>query len=218
MRMLVCDDDPVYRTLLAGLARHVAHEPLIAADGEEGWELYLRWQPRVILTDWMMPITTGVELTQRIRSVESDVRPIVIICTTLSAREHVLDGFRAGADDYVAKPFDQEIFAARITAAYEASKHAMQREEAAERRVVEKVQPHTGPDSAELMESFDTLSKLYIEQRAYAKARAFLRRQERIARQMGDLVVVSQIRRTLEELQGESDAVLDEARETAGVG
>ncbi len=178
MRMLVCDDDPVYRTLLAGLARHVAHEPLIAADGEEGWELYLRWQPRVVLTDWMMPVTTGVELTQRIRSVESDIRPIVIICTTLSAREHVLDGFRAGADDYVAKPFDQEIFAARIAAAYDATKHAMEREVTAERRVVDMVQPHTGGDSVELMESFDTLSKLYIEQRAYAKARAFLRRQE----------------------------------------
>lgn len=211
MRMLVVDDDPVYRTLLAGLARQTGHDPLIAADGEEAWEIFLRDQPRIVLTDWMMPVCTGVELTQRIRSVELDIRPIVIIVTSLSAREHVLDGFRAGADDYVAKPFDQEIFAARIQAAYGATKHALEQQEGAHRRLVEKCQDFIGKDSPELLESFDTLSQLYIEQRSYAKARAFLRRQERIARNLGDLQGVAKIRATLDELRDQEDELLSQS-------
>jgi DNA-binding response OmpR family regulator len=211
MRMLVADDDPVYRTLLVGLARHVGHDPLVACDGEEAWELYLHAQPRVVLTDWMMPNVTGVELTARIRAMQTDVRPMIIIVTSLSQRERVLEGFRAGADDYVAKPFDQEVFAARVRAATSAAQHAAEQEEAAHHKLVELCKAVIGRDSPELMDSLQALSRLYLEQRAYSKARAFLRRQEQIARMSGDLATLAHVRATLDEVRELEDDILPDA-------
>lgn len=84
-----------------------------AADGEEGWERFRRDRPEVVVLDLMLPRLDGMSLCRRIRS-ESSV-PVVM----LTARSDPLDivvGLEAGADDYITKPFDLPVLAARLRA------------------------------------------------------------------------------------------------------
>ena len=209
MQMLIADDDPIYRKLLEAFARKLGHEPLVAFDGEQGWRLYEAHHPRLVLSDWMMPELSGVELCRRIRDQKHPRRPYVILVTSLAAEENVLEGFAAGADDYVAKPFEQRIFASRVAAASEAIANMVSLEEQLHREVVSKCQDALGHESPELMSSLGALTSLYVEKGIYAKARAFLRRQIDIAKSQGDL---SSLRRLKESLQQVSDAELAAAR------
>lgn len=206
MQMLVVDDDPMYQKLLAGFAKRLGHEPLVAADGEAAWKIYLDRRPRIVLSDWMMPKLSGVDLCRRIRALATRERPYILLVTSLSASEDMLAGFRAGADDYVAKPFDHEVFATRVAAATERIKDALGQEERLHREVVAKCQGALGHDHPELMESLGALSRIYAEQQVFAKARAFVRRQIELATHNGDAATVESLRASLEDIQRQERA------------
>lgn len=117
MWALIADDDPMHRRLLEATLRGWGHQVLLAADGREAWELFLKnEQPLLALVDWSMPEMDGLELCQRFRTVRArDGRPRLIhavLVTVRSERADVLRGLEAGADDYLTKPVDrQELFA-----------------------------------------------------------------------------------------------------------
>jgi DNA-binding response OmpR family regulator len=209
MQILVVDDDPVCRAMLAAAVRRVRHEPLEAADGEEAWERYRDVRPRIVLTDWLMPKLTGVELCARIREVADPRATYLILVTSMSAREDTLAGFCAGADDYVAKPVEIDVFAARLRAAMRVVEGLAAEEEMVHRRVVEACQGTIGAEHPELMPSLEALRKIYEERRAFAKARAFLRRQIAVARGAGDTETTDRLTRTLADIQDREDAALE---------
>lgn len=128
MEMLIADDDALYRRLLTSFAKDLHYRPLLAADGEQAWQLYQEHQPSFVILDWMMPHRTGVELCRSIRAFDAKHRPYIILVTTLSESERILEGFQCGADDYVAKPFDRRIFASRVRVASERVQTALERE------------------------------------------------------------------------------------------
>jgi len=112
-RILVVEDDPgIARLVLATLTRS-GFECRYAPDGLEGWTAFRQSDPHLVLTDIMMPGMSGHELCVKIR--ETSTIPIIMM-TAADSEEAQLQGFKGGADDYVAKPFNPKIMTARVIA------------------------------------------------------------------------------------------------------
>lgn len=118
MRILVAEDDAVSLLILRRAVEKLGHECLAAEDGERAWRLYEE-NPGVdvIISDWMMPGMDGLELCRRIRDDGRKGYTYFIFLTALSDKEHLLQGFEAGADDYLAKPLDREELQVRLISA-----------------------------------------------------------------------------------------------------
>lgn len=112
--VLVAEDDPITRQLLKRFLQNKGHQVLLAADGEQAWSLYCEHQPRLIVSDWRMPRLDGLELCRRIREQENDDYTYMLILTSTTDREAMVQGFAAGADDFMTKPFNREELEWRI--------------------------------------------------------------------------------------------------------
>lgn len=108
------EDDPDVRTLVAEVCRLQGHEVLEASNGAEAIELGTGGQPDLVLVDWVLPDISGTEVILELRR-QGLVSPIVIL-TGRSTKTDEVVGLEVGADDYVTKPFDSRILAARINA------------------------------------------------------------------------------------------------------
>ena len=84
----------------------VYYQVLTADNGREGWELTRQHLPDIVLSDVMMPLMNGLELTQQIRENPLTDHIAILLVTARSAHENRLDSLRLGADEYVVKPFD----------------------------------------------------------------------------------------------------------------
>ena len=103
----------------------LGHECLIAEDGDRAWALLQASSVDVLVTDWMMPGLDGPELCRRIRARQADHYTYIVLATSMSARDDIVSGMQAGADDYLIKPLDpfavqtRLIAAERVTALHE---------------------------------------------------------------------------------------------------
>ena len=112
-RVLVVEDDPgIARLILATLTRS-GFECRYAPDGAEGWKAFQASDPHLVLTDIMMPGLSGHELCVKIREISTV--PIIMM-TAADTEDAQLQGFKGGADDYVAKPFNPKMMTARVIA------------------------------------------------------------------------------------------------------
>ena len=115
MRTLVADDDRTTRLILERLLPQWGYEPVPAADGIQAWEALTDDEaPRLAILDWDMPGLTGVEICRRLREAQRDRSTYAIILTSHDRRDDIVQGLRAGADDYLTKPFDKEELQARL--------------------------------------------------------------------------------------------------------
>ena len=115
MRILIADDDVTSRLVLAGVLQKHGHEVVVTTDGAEAWDAMRRPDaPALAILDWMMPGLAGVDVCRRIRSLRSDQPPYLIILTSRGEKADVVAGLEAGADDYLAKPFDSGELRARV--------------------------------------------------------------------------------------------------------
>jgi len=89
---------------------------LQAHDGEEAWELARDARPDLAVLDVLMPKLDGFELTRRIRADEATRRIPIILLTARAQDADVQQGFDAGADDYIRKPFSPQELRARVQA------------------------------------------------------------------------------------------------------
>lgn len=117
MNILIADDDPVFLPLLAQELNLLGHTVAAASDGAEAWKLYQSFRPNIVLTDWAMPGIDGLELARMIRSENRVEYTYVIFLTVLYGRGSYLEAMRAGADDYLNKPFDRDQLHARLSVA-----------------------------------------------------------------------------------------------------
>src|SRR2546430_373289 len=108
MRVLIADDEPVNRLVLARKLRQWGHEPVLAADGAQAWAMMQAEPFRMVITDWMMPEMDGIELTRRIRYSPFGGYTYVLLLTAQTGVEALVEGIEAGADDFVTKPFQME--------------------------------------------------------------------------------------------------------------
>jgi two-component system, cell cycle response regulator len=117
-KILLAEDSPVYRHLISGHLKEWGFDLQIAKDGAAAWKLLQAPDaPRLALLDWVLPKIEGVELCRRIRNAQalSDYTYIVLL-TGKDAKNDLLEGMRAGADDYLAKPFHPPELKARLLA------------------------------------------------------------------------------------------------------
>lgn len=115
MRILIADDDITSRTVLAAVLQKNGHEVVEACDGTEALAVLEGPDaPRIAILDWMMPGMDGIGICQRVRARESDRPPYLMMLTTRGEKTDVSAGLRAGANDYLAKPFNAVELAARV--------------------------------------------------------------------------------------------------------
>ena len=112
--MLVADDSAVYRRLVEQALSSSEFLVLLAKSGLEAVKLFKEHHPQIVITDWVMPDITGIDLCRRIRASTEDPYTYVIILTSVSEKENVVEGLAAGADDYLTKPFDANELLARV--------------------------------------------------------------------------------------------------------
>jgi two-component system cell cycle response regulator len=118
MRVLVADDDEIYRSLLATTLGRWGYEVTPVAGGEEALEhLAAEGAPTLAILDWMMPGLTGPEVCARLRARVAHRYTYVLLLTARDKREDLVQGLDAGADDYLTKPFDTSELRARLRAA-----------------------------------------------------------------------------------------------------
>jgi len=109
MRLLIAEDDCVSRRVLEKLLTNWGHEVVIACDGNKAWEIMQGDDPPpMAILDWMMPGIDGVEICRKVRQTQWQIRPYLILLTGRAHKHDLVKGMSAGADDYVAKPFDPE--------------------------------------------------------------------------------------------------------------
>src|ERR1043166_3980525 len=117
MRILIAEDDPVSRRVLATTLTKWGHEVVITADGLEAWTALQRDDaPRLAIIDWMMPEIEGPEICRRVRREPKTESTYIILLTALSERAEIVAGLEAGADDYLTKPFDRHELRVRLQA------------------------------------------------------------------------------------------------------
>ena len=113
-RILAVDDSPIYRKLVEQTLSQQRYTLLLAKNGREALALFAKHQPAVVITDWTMPDIEGLELCRRIRSDFPGVYSHLILLTSNTDKEQVVEGLAAGADDYLTKPFHTGELLARV--------------------------------------------------------------------------------------------------------
>jgi len=117
MRILVAEDELTYRHMLKTFLGKWGFEVIVASDGQEAWDLLQKDdRPRLAVLDWMMPKMDGVEICRALRQTKSDHYTYLLLLTSKDQKRDVVQGFEAGADDYLVKPFDPHELKARIHA------------------------------------------------------------------------------------------------------
>ena len=110
--MLVVDDDPTVREVVAEYLSRAGMEVAEAADGVHAVELAQEWQPDLVVLDLMLPGLDGLEVCRRLRRLHSGL-PVVML-TARDAEEDRVAGLELGADDYVTKPFSPRELVLRV--------------------------------------------------------------------------------------------------------
>ncbi len=116
MKILIAEDDSASRRLLQRTLENWGHVVYAARDGEDAWELYSQQYARLVITDWVMPKLDGPGLCQRIAAAQegSNDPAYVIMLTSRDSTEDLAAGLGAGANDFIAKPFNLEELRARL--------------------------------------------------------------------------------------------------------
>ena len=121
-RILLVDDEPGLRTAVQAYLEDEGFQVTTAVDGEEGWEKAQKMIPDVIISDVMMPRCDGYGLLKKIREDERLGGTPVIFLTAKGMTADRTQGYQAGVDDYMPKPFDPDELVARV-------KNVVQRQE-----------------------------------------------------------------------------------------
>ncbi len=111
---LIVDDSRVIRKVSSKIARSLGYVPLEAQDGQEALARCKRAMPKLILTDWNMPEMDGLEFVRLLRAIPTPKAPTVVFCTSKGEVADIQEGIRAGADDYIVKPFDEAALRAKL--------------------------------------------------------------------------------------------------------
>lgn len=114
--ILIVDDDAAIREMIRVGLELAGYECLEAADATQAHGIIVDQRPSLVLLDWMMPHTSGIELLRRLRRDELTKGTAVIMLTAKDAEDNRIQGLDVGADDYISKPFSSRELQARIKA------------------------------------------------------------------------------------------------------
>jgi len=114
VRLLVAEDDAFFRRMLVQVLSP-EYDLEIVNDGDAAWRaLQAEGSPQIAVLDWVMPGLSGPQICRRVRAHARVAGIYLILLTAKNSIADVVSGLRAGADDYVTKPFDPEELRARL--------------------------------------------------------------------------------------------------------
>jgi CheY-like chemotaxis protein len=115
LQVLVADDEPVSRTVVGAMLKKAGYIVSFAPDGDQAWEqLAGPTPPAIALLDWEMPGLAGPEVVQRIRARDEQAPTYLILLTSRDSSADIVAGLKAGANDYVTKPANEDELIARV--------------------------------------------------------------------------------------------------------
>ncbi len=117
VKVLAVEDDTASRALLVAALESQGHEVVAASGGEEALRILADEKIQLVVLDWLMPGTDGLEVTRRIRSGPEFPYTYVMLLTVVEGRQNWLAAMDAGVDDFLLKPIDSAVLRARLRVA-----------------------------------------------------------------------------------------------------
>jgi two-component system cell cycle response regulator len=114
--ILLAEDDPVTRMLMTRFLKKAGYEVDAVANGSEALDRMTKRYYPMLVTDWEMPEMDGVALCKAVRNMQLDGYVYSLLLTARDAKEHIITGLEAGADDYLVKPVHEAELIARLNA------------------------------------------------------------------------------------------------------
>ena len=114
--ILLAEDDPVTRMLMTRFLKNAGYEVDAVADGAVALDHMTKRYYPILITDWEMPQMDGVALCRAVRNMQLDGYVYALLLTARDAKEHIIAGLEAGADDYLVKPVHEAELIARLNA------------------------------------------------------------------------------------------------------
>jgi two-component system chemotaxis response regulator CheY len=111
---LVVDDSSTIRKAIRRILEPLSINIIEAENGQEALDNCRQEMPDVILLDWNMPVMSGIDFLKILRQTPDGDIPMVILCTTENDFSHIQEALREGANEYIMKPFDQEIIREKL--------------------------------------------------------------------------------------------------------
>ena len=113
MRILIAEDDDLMRKTIEFRLKRDGHEVIVTCDGRDALEKIDEFMPDLIITDIMMPYTSGLEVTGAVRQ-KYETRIPIIILSAMGQEDVVMEAFELGADDFMTKPFSPNELSLRV--------------------------------------------------------------------------------------------------------
>ena len=114
MKCLIADDSRIIRMVLAKILSNLGFEVEEAEDGDEVIEKCLKTEPDLVIMDWWLPVIDGIDVLYKIRDDKNIRQPRIVFCSSNADPEKISEALDGGADDYLMKPFDEEIIKAKL--------------------------------------------------------------------------------------------------------
>lgn len=115
VQVLIADDEPHHLFLLEMFLKKWGYEVIGTDSGTEAWQILQRENsPRMIILDWQLPGMDGIEICRGLRRSEVQPHKYLLLLTARAQKTDMLAGLAAGADDYIAKPYDPEELRGRL--------------------------------------------------------------------------------------------------------
>jgi putative two-component system response regulator len=116
MQVLIVDDSKLGLMALKGLLTNAGYEVVTAMNGQEALEILKKSPARLVISDWEMPVMTGIELCRAVRSEDFPGYVYFLLLTAHGTLDEMVQGLSAGADDFIAKPYSPDEVLARMRA------------------------------------------------------------------------------------------------------
>ncbi|MEJ2722637.1 MAG: response regulator, partial [bacterium] len=112
--ILIVEDNLETLELLRRIMERDGYETILANDGEKGLSYAVRYLPDLIILDRLMPKLNGLQVCKKLKEQENTRNIPVVFLSILDSEHDVIDGLRAGADDYITKPFSPDELSVRV--------------------------------------------------------------------------------------------------------
>ena len=114
MKCLIADDSQIIRMVLAKIFSNFGFEVDVAEDGDEVIEKCFANEPDIIVMDWWLPVIDGIDVLYKIRNDKRIRQPRIVFCSSNTTPDKIADALQGGADDYLMKPFDEDIIRSKL--------------------------------------------------------------------------------------------------------
>lgn len=114
MKILIAEDDTISRFFLEKTLQKLGHTVTACKDGTEAWKAFQQGDYPMVISDWMMPETDGIELCRRIRRHSRSKECYFMMLTARTSKSDFIEAMAVGADDYITKPLDGDEIEVRL--------------------------------------------------------------------------------------------------------